>query len=162
MTGRFAESHRLRDLAVERIAEAERSWLPWRRARLIREARGTRAGVGAPASSALAQSYQLAADLMVHVGSDDLAAVAAERALSAAAELSEEIRLAYVGLTRAKKNLFLTYSRRRQVLGQWQQSQPSRILRALPEENMEYRGTEQEQLNHGNGEPVREESDFNF
>ena len=39
MTGRFAESHRLRDLAVERIAEADRSWLPWRRARLIREAR---------------------------------------------------------------------------------------------------------------------------
>lgn len=39
MTDRFAESHRLRDLAVERIVEADRSWLPWRRTRLIRGAR---------------------------------------------------------------------------------------------------------------------------
>jgi transcriptional regulator with XRE-family HTH domain len=59
---------------------------------LIGEARVTRNAAGPEASTALAQSYQLAADLMVHVGSDDLAAVAAERALAAAAAGNDELQ----------------------------------------------------------------------
>lgn len=59
---------------------------------MIGEARITRAGSGPQAAKALAQSYQLAADLMVHVGSDDLAAVAAERALAAAAAGDDELQ----------------------------------------------------------------------
>lgn len=59
---------------------------------LIGEARLAEAGQGAPARGLLAQAYQLAADLMVHVGSDDLAAVAAERALAVAARGDDELR----------------------------------------------------------------------
>jgi transcriptional regulator with XRE-family HTH domain len=51
---------------------------------LIAEARITERGGGGAAAGPLAQAYQLAADLMVHTGNDDLAAVGAERALAAA------------------------------------------------------------------------------
>jgi transcriptional regulator with XRE-family HTH domain len=51
---------------------------------LIAEARVTESGEGGAAAKPLAQAYQLAADLMVHVGNDDLAAVGAERALAVA------------------------------------------------------------------------------
>jgi transcriptional regulator with XRE-family HTH domain len=59
---------------------------------LIAEARATREHAGAAAATALAQSYQLAADLMVHVGNDDLAMIAAERALAAAAQGDDELQ----------------------------------------------------------------------
>jgi transcriptional regulator with XRE-family HTH domain len=59
---------------------------------LIGEARITRAGLGPSASGPLTQAYQLAADLCVHVGSDDLAMVAAERALAAAAAGDDELQ----------------------------------------------------------------------
>jgi DNA helicase-2/ATP-dependent DNA helicase PcrA len=68
------------------------------------------------------------------------------RSLLDPSELSEEIRLAYVGLTRARKRLFLVYTHSRRVFGNWQVSQPSRILKALPRDNMEYRGTAKEQF----------------
>lgn len=48
-------------------------------------------------------------------------------------ELAEEIRLAYVGLTRAKQRLFLLYAQSRQMYGGFQSNPPSRILQALPE-----------------------------
>ncbi len=54
-------------------------------------------------------------------------------------ELSEEVRLAYVGLTRARKRLYLVYTQSRRVFGNVQISQPSRILKALPPENLEYK-----------------------
>lgn len=47
-------------------------------------------------------------------------------------ELAEEIRLAYVGLTRARNRLFLVYAQSRQMYGSFQSNAPSRILRALP------------------------------
>jgi transcriptional regulator with XRE-family HTH domain len=59
---------------------------------LIGEARITRKQDGPGASGPLAQSYQLAADLMIHAGHDDLAMVAAERALSAAANGNDELQ----------------------------------------------------------------------
>jgi hypothetical protein len=59
---------------------------------LISEARVTREQAGAAASRPLAQSYQLTADLMVHVGNDDLAMIAAERALAAAAAGDDELQ----------------------------------------------------------------------
>lgn len=63
---------------------------------LIGEARITCEETGAVAAGPLAQSYQLAADLMVHVGNDDLAAVAAERAVSAARGGDDELQHAMV------------------------------------------------------------------
>ena len=62
------------------------------------------------------------------------------RSLLEPAELSEEVRLAYVGLTRARKNLFLTYAKRRRAFGNFQYNQPSRILRALPQDRIDFKG----------------------
>jgi DNA helicase-2/ATP-dependent DNA helicase PcrA len=55
-------------------------------------------------------------------------------------ELAEEVRLAYVGLTRARKQLFLLYVQSRQMFGNFQSNPPSRILRALPPESISLRG----------------------
>ncbi|MEZ4180003.1 MAG: UvrD-helicase domain-containing protein [Candidatus Doudnabacteria bacterium] len=49
-------------------------------------------------------------------------------------QLAEEIRLAYVGLTRARKRLFLLYAQSRQMFGSFQANPPSRILQVLPNE----------------------------
>lgn len=49
-------------------------------------------------------------------------------------ELAEEIRLAYVGLTRARKRLFLVYAQSRQMYGSFQSNPPSRILHVLPKD----------------------------
>lgn len=51
--------------------------------------------------------------------------------------LEEERRLAYVGITRAKENLFITHAANRRIYNQWQVSIPSRFLKELPEENIE-------------------------
>lgn len=62
------------------------------------------------------------------------------RSLLEPSELSEEIRLAYVGLTRARKNLFLTYAKRRLSFGNFNHNQPSRILRVLPPDKIIHKG----------------------
>ncbi len=43
-------------------------------------------------------------------------------------ELEEERRLFYVGITRAKEKLFITYSEKRRVYGRIQYSLPSQFL----------------------------------
>lgn len=48
------------------------------------------------------------------------------------AELEEERRLFYVGITRAEKRLFLLYSRSRMFFGNIQANQPSRFLAEIP------------------------------
>lgn len=55
------------------------------------------------------------------------------RALMDKHELEEERRLAYVGMTRARKRLFLTYARRRLFFGQRTSNTVSRFLMELPE-----------------------------
>ncbi|RWQ34440.1 MAG: ATP-dependent DNA helicase [Mesorhizobium sp.] len=51
--------------------------------------------------------------------------------------LEEERRLAYVGLTRAKKNLHLWFVSNRRIHGLWQSTIPSRFLDELPEAHVE-------------------------
>lgn len=48
-------------------------------------------------------------------------------------ELEEERRLFYVAVTRAKKNLWLTYSNTRYRFGQLVQNEPSRFIEEMPE-----------------------------
>lgn len=48
--------------------------------------------------------------------------------------VEEERRLAYVGMTRARRKLFLTHARQRRVWGQEQMHPPSRFLKEIPEE----------------------------
>lgn len=52
-------------------------------------------------------------------------------------ELEEERRLAYVGITRAMKLLYLTHAFKRTRFGQEDVSEPSRFLMALPEAALE-------------------------
>ena len=47
--------------------------------------------------------------------------------------LEEERRLAYVGLTRAKSRVFISFAANRRVHGQWQSAVPSRFVREMPE-----------------------------
>ena len=49
-------------------------------------------------------------------------------------ELEEERRLCYVGVTRAKENLFLTNSRQRTTFGSTTHNPPSRFLQEIPKE----------------------------
>jgi DNA helicase-2/ATP-dependent DNA helicase PcrA len=51
--------------------------------------------------------------------------------------LEEERRLFYVAITRAKKNLFLSFAQSRVVFGSWQNSTMSRFLKELPEASLE-------------------------
>jgi DNA helicase-2/ATP-dependent DNA helicase PcrA len=51
--------------------------------------------------------------------------------------LEEERRLFYVALTRAKKNLFLSFAQSRVVFGSWQNSIMSRFLKELPEDTLD-------------------------
>ncbi len=62
-------------------------------------------------------------------------------------ELAEEIRLAYVGLTRARQRLFLLYAQGRQMYGSFQANSPSRILHALPESAINAAASNFRQLN---------------
>lgn len=49
-------------------------------------------------------------------------------------EMEEERRLAYVGITRAKENLYMTAAANRMIFGQTSHNRPSRFLEEIPEE----------------------------
>ena len=51
--------------------------------------------------------------------------------------LEEERRLAYVGLTRAKSRVFISFAANRRVHGQWQSAVPSRFVGELPEAHVD-------------------------
>jgi DNA helicase II / ATP-dependent DNA helicase PcrA len=53
------------------------------------------------------------------------------------AGLEEERRLAYVGITRAKQRLTISFAQNRRVHGSWQSALPSRFLNELAEEHAE-------------------------
>lgn len=54
--------------------------------------------------------------------------------------IEEERRLAYVGMTRAKSSLTLTYAKQRRRYGEASSTVPSRFLEELPEELLEWEG----------------------
>lgn len=54
--------------------------------------------------------------------------------------LAEEVRLTYVGITRAQEALYMTYARQRGVFGETRLGVPSRFLRDLPEEAIQWQG----------------------
>ncbi len=54
-----------------------------------------------------------------------------------AAGLEEERRLAYVGITRAKKKAHILFAANRRIYGQWQSAIPSRFIDELPKEHTE-------------------------
>lgn len=59
------------------------------------------------------------------------------RSLFEPQEMEEERRLMYVGITRAKDNLFLLYAKQRMLFGEFKQNAPSQFLMDIPEEFIE-------------------------
>ncbi len=57
-----------------------------------------------------------------------------QRSMESDAEIEEERRLAYVAITRAKRELYLTYSNQRMLFGMTNRNRKSRFLKELPEE----------------------------
>ena len=51
--------------------------------------------------------------------------------------LEEERRLAYVGITRAKQEAFLSFAMKRSYHGDWMDALPSRFVNEIPDENVE-------------------------
>ncbi|MBW7652000.1 DNA helicase PcrA [Anoxybacillus sp. ST4] len=60
------------------------------------------------------------------------------RSLNDEDEMEEERRLAYVGITRAEEQLFLTRAHMRTLFGQTHVNAPSRFIDEIPEELIEY------------------------
>jgi DNA helicase-2/ATP-dependent DNA helicase PcrA len=58
----------------------------------------------------------------------------------------EERRLAYVGITRARKRLWMTHARSRRMFGGRETGFPSRFLSELPEELVEREGTQEQAI----------------
>ena len=54
------------------------------------------------------------------------------------AALEEERRLAYVGLTRARQKVLVSFASNRRIYNQWQTSLPSRFVSELPEDKVDY------------------------
>jgi DNA helicase II / ATP-dependent DNA helicase PcrA len=52
-------------------------------------------------------------------------------------ELEEERRLCYVGITRARRRLYLTSAARRRIFGEYQNTEPSRFLDEIPPDLVE-------------------------
>lgn len=61
------------------------------------------------------------------------------RSLLNPTEMAEEVRLAYVGITRARQHLYLIYAQARRLFGQLQSFPPSRILKGLPEDKIDFK-----------------------
>jgi DNA helicase-2/ATP-dependent DNA helicase PcrA len=68
------------------------------------------------------------------------------------AGLEEERRLAYVGITRAKKRAKIYFASNRRIHGMWQSSIPSRFLDELPEQHVEVTEAPAAFSNRGFGE----------
>jgi len=56
-------------------------------------------------------------------------------------KMEEERRLAYVGMTRAKENLYLTYAKQRKIWGQEKHFMPSQFIREIPEKYTNFKGS---------------------
>ena len=68
------------------------------------------------------------------------------RAMGEPEEMEEERRLCYVAMTRAKEKLTLTNARQRMLFGRTTPCMPSRFLKEIPEENMEWLGKPEPRL----------------
>jgi len=76
------------------------------------------------------------------------------RSMTDTAALEEERRLAYVGITRAQKRLYLCHAWSRTLFGQTQYNPPSRFLAELPEHLMEQKEHESRSRPRRDGRPA--------
>ncbi|PIE45551.1 MAG: DNA helicase II [Gammaproteobacteria bacterium] len=80
-----------------------------------------------------------------------------------AEQLAEERRLAYVGITRAKKKLHLSYAEKRRLYGETTYPRPSRFIEEIPEDILDYArgGPDQlrRQISQGRQQTLREQTE---
>ncbi len=63
-------------------------------------------------------------------------------------DIEEERRLCYVGVTRAKEHLYLTYAKQRVIFGQRNTATPSRFIFELPQEVLEHNNVDTSIINN--------------
>lgn len=68
------------------------------------------------------------------------------RSMLSYAEMEEERRLMYVGLTRAKEKIYLLFTRQRTIFGSTQVNPPSRFLEDVPEHLLEQKSVRDEEM----------------
>ena len=78
-----------------------------------------------------------------------------QRSLSDPQELSEERRLAYVGVTRARERLYLSRAGVRSAWGAPAHNPPSRFLEEIPASLVDWRRTEADQVRWSDSRPPR-------
>jgi DNA helicase-2/ATP-dependent DNA helicase PcrA len=85
-----------------------------------------------------------------------------QRALdeSGIAGLEEERRLAYVGITRARKNAYISFAANRRIHALWQSAIPSRFIDELPKEHVEVTESAMGASSYQNYAPSRFAQDF--
>jgi DNA helicase-2/ATP-dependent DNA helicase PcrA len=84
----------------------------------------------------LHQAKGLEFDIVFFVGLEE-GILPHSKSLLEAKDISEEVRLAYVGVTRARKKLYLVHALSRRSFGVRNMSLPSRILKAIPMEMLD-------------------------
>ncbi len=72
--------------------------------------------------------------------------------------LEEERRLAYVGITRAKEKVVISFANNRRMYGQWINSLPSRFIEELPESDIQTESQQQNAYNYGATAPAWSQS----
>lgn len=77
-----------------------------------------------------------------------------QNSLGKTADMEEERRLLYVGMTRARETLTLSYALFRTMWGEGRRQTPSRFLNALPEAVERWGGESQAEAEEDSGEPV--------
>ncbi len=82
------------------------------------------------------------------------------RALTEPAEMEEERRLAYVGITRAMKRLYMSHAWSRQLFGSTQYNPPSRFFDEIPETLVESKGNISGRSTYGRQSYRRRDSDY--
>lgn len=79
------------------------------------------------------------------------------RSIDDPAEMEEERRLCYVGMTRAKSRIFLVFARVRKIYGSTQINNPSRFLSDIPERLLEMKNQGYSYLGNSRYERVRDD-----
>ena len=82
------------------------------------------------------------------------------RALTEPAEMEEERRLAYVGITRAMTRLYMSHAWSRQLFGSTQYNPPSRFFDEIPESLVESKGNISGRSSYGRQSYRRRDSDY--
>lgn len=70
-------------------------------------------------------------------------------------QIEEERRLFYVGITRAKKFLHLSYAKSKKRFGEWERNLPSRFLSELPSQDIEREGGDEDPVSERQAERIQ-------